>query len=393
MYSLLLALIYLAFVSLGLPDSILGSVWPVLHVSFDVPLSYAGIVTMSVSVFTILSSLLSNRVTHRFGTGPVTVASVLLTVVGLFGYSFSVSFPMMLVFTVPYGLGAGAIDAALNNYVALHYSSRHMSWLHCFWGVGTVISPYIISYAIGKAHSWAIGYRAVGFLQLGIAAVLFFSLPLWKRVERRRAGSGEEQLGEPPSMRQVLRIPGVWQTLVGFFGYCSLESVIMLWTSSFFSEVYALPSEKAAAFGSLVYIGITVGRFLCGFVADRLGDRRLIRFGLCTVGVGILLLAMPLADWHCAFVGFIVAGFGCAPVYPAIMHATPARFGKTNSQAIIGLQMAFAYTGNTLMPLLSGAVLGRIDLRVLPVFLLLFGGLCFGMTEAVNRIDRKKGVH
>lgn len=390
MYSFLLALIYLAFISLGLPDSILGSVWPVLHVAFDVPISYAGIVTMAVSIFTILSSLLSNWVTHRFGTGPVTAVSVLLTVVGLFGYSFSSSFPMLLVFTVPYGLGAGAIDAALNNYVALHYSSRHMSWLHCFWGVGTVISPYIISYAIGKAHSWAVGYRMVGFIQLAIAAILFASLPLWRRVERRRISGGEEILGEPPSLRQVFRIPGVWQTLVGFFGYCSLESVIMLWTSSFFSEVYALPSEKAAAFGSLVYIGVTVGRFLCGFVADRLGDRRLIRLGLCTVGIGILLIALPLADWRCAFAGFLIAGFGCAPVYPAIMHATPARFGKTNSQAIIGLQMAFAYTGTTLMPLLSGAVLGQVNLRVLPAFLLLFGGLCFGMTEAANRITAKR---
>lgn len=388
MYSLLLAVIYLAFISLGLPDSALGAVWPTLHIELGVPISYAGVLSMVVSAFTILSSLLSDRMTRKFGTGPVTAVSVLLTVLGLFGYSFSNSFAMMLVFAVPYGLGAGAVDAALNNYVALHYAARHMSWLHCFWGVGTVISPYILSYAIGVSHDWAAGYRIVGAIQIGIAAVLFASLPLWRRAAKgfsKAEGEATSESGSAITIAGALRLPGFLATVLGFFCYCSLESVSMLWASSYFTGVFAVTEEQAAALGSLVYIGIAVGRFASGFVSERLGDRRLIRIGLGVVAVGIALIALPLDSRYCAVAGFLVVGLGCAPIYPAVIHATPERFGKRNSQALIGIQMAFSYVGYTLIPVVSGFVIGALGLRILPLFMLLFAGMVLVMTELVNR--------
>lgn len=386
MYSLLLAVIYLAFISLGLPDSALGAVWPTLHVELGVPISYAGILSMAVSAFTILSSLLSDRMTRKFGTGPVTAVSVLLTVIGLFGYSFSNSFFMMLAFAVPYGLGAGAVDAALNNYVALHYAARHMSWLHCFWGVGTVISPYILSYAIGKSHDWAVGYRIVGLIQIGIAAVLFTSLPLWRRAAKGFSkADGEAEAGPAITIGGALRLPGFLATVLGFFCYCSLESVSMLWASSYFTGVFAVTEDQAAALGSLVYIGVAVGRFASGFVSERLGDRRLIRVGLSVVGVGIVLIALPVDCRYFAVAGFLVVGLGCAPIYPAVIHATPERFGKRNSQALIGIQMAFSYVGYTLIPVVSGLVIGALGLRILPLFMLLFAGMVLAMTELVNR--------
>ncbi len=398
MLSLLLPVIYLAFISLGLPDSLLGSAWPEMYQLMGMPISAAGIVTMIISACTIISSLLSDRINRRFGTGVVVTVSVAMTVAGMFGFSFAGTFPVLCAFAVPYGLGAGAIDAALNNYVALHYSSRQMSWLHCFWGVGTIISPYIMSHAIASGKGWAMGYRIVGFIQVGVLAVLLLALPLWKKVSAE-SGSIQESGGNtttsPDSksfgVAHALKIPGVIFMLLGFLGSGVIESTIMLWASSFLFQTRGITEEKAAAFGSLYFIGITAGRFLSGFVSDRIGDRNMIRIGLSIVAVGIGVIALPFGGTLLPVFGFILLGIGCAPVYPSIIHSTPFHFGKENSQSVIGIQMAFSYIGSSLMPPVFGLLADNVSIRLLPAFLLFFLILTVVMLECLNRIDRAAG--
>lgn len=327
MYSLLLALIYLAFISLGLPDSLLGSGWPVMHAELGVPVSYMGVVTMVISGGTIASSLLSDKLTRKLGTGGVTAASVLLTVLGLFGFSVSTKFWMLLAFAVPYGLGAGAIDAALNNYVALHYKARHMSWLHCFWGVGTIVSPFVMSWALTH-RTWNDGYRAVALVQLCIAALLLVTLPVWKKA----GGTAPEEKRRSVGVRGALKIKGVPYLLAGFFGYCAAETTAMQWASTYFVAVKGLPTEDAAGLAALFYIGITAGRFVSGFAADRLGDRKMIRLGTGVLFCGIAALALPMHSHTAAIAAFVVMGLGCAPIYPCIIHSTPEGESRVNTQ-------------------------------------------------------------
>lgn len=380
MYGLLLALIYLAFISLGLPDSLLGSGWPVMRLQLDVPVSYMGIVSMVISGGTIVSSLLSDFLTRKLSTRIVTVGSVFLTVIALFGFSFSDRFWMLIVFAVPYGLGAGAIDAALNNYVALHYKAKHMSWLHCFWGVGTIVSPFIMGYALTHS-SWQNGYRIVGFIQLGIAVLLLATLPVWK-VNK----DGEMQRQKSVGLAGALKIKGVPFLLLGFFAYCAAESTAMQWASTYFVEVKGISSEQAANFASLFYIGITAGRFISGFVTDKLGDRKMIIIGTCVLSCGIASLLIPVNSYIVAVVGFIVIGLGCAPIYPCIIHSTPNNFGAENSGAIIGIQMASAYVGTTFIPPLFGLLGKLINFNIMPVFLFVFVVLMITMTELTFRV-------
>lgn len=382
----LLAIIYLAFISLGLPDSLLGSAWPVMHVELGVATSYAGIITMIISFGTILSSLMSDRLNKKFGTGLVTTCSVFLTAAALFGFSCSNSMFVLCLWAIPYGLGAGAVDAALNNYVALHYSSRQMSWLHCMWGVGAAISPYIMSFCLTRQLGWQQGYRTVGILQIILTAVLLCSLPLWKRVAVRKP----EATAETPSAKsigvlQAVRIKGVPMVLLAFFAYCALEQTAMLWASSYLVQNRGLEAETAARFAAMFLIGITVGRFLSGFLADRWGDRNMIRCGAAIAIAGILLVLIPVSSPLPAQIGLMITGLGCAPIYPAIIHATPAHFGAEYSQAIIGIQMACAYVGTTFMPPLFGVLAGKIGIGCYPVYLLLFAVLMVGMTEWLNR--------
>ena len=377
MASLLLALIYLAFISLGLPDSLLGAGWPVMHGFLGVPLSYAGFVSMIISAGTVASSLLSERLTKGLGTKYVTLCSVALTALALFGFSTATRFWMLCLWAVPYGLGAGAIDAALNNYVALHYTSRHMSWLHCFWGVGTIVSPYVMSMALTRA-TWQTGYRTVSLIQLVILGVLLLGLPLWKVHQAAAdAGKGGRVLG----LRGAVRIRGVPQLLLGFCGYCALESTCILWISSYLIAVRGVSPERAAAFASLFFIGITAGRFLAGFVSNKLGDRIMIRLGTGVLFLGVLLLLLPGTPEAVALAGCVVMGLGCAPIYPSIIHATPSNFGPENAQAIIGVQMASAYVGSTFAPPLFGFLAARLGLWLLPVYVGLFGAMMLCMVE------------
>ena len=385
MYSFLLALIYLAFISLGLPDSLLGAGWPVMHTELGVSVSFMGIISMVISGGTIVSSLLSDKLTHKFGTRTVTVTSVLLTVAALFGFSFSGSFSMLIIFAVPYGLGAGAIDAALNNYVALHYKAKHMSWLHCFWGVGAIISPFIMSFAL-KNLNWNGGYRIVGFIQLAIALLLLVTLPVWT-INKTESTADTKRVG----LTAALKIKGVPFLLIGFFAYCAAEATAMYWASTYFTEVKGISGDRAASFAALFYIGITLGRFASGFITERLGDRRMILLGTGILACGIMILLIPVRSYMTAFAAFLVIGFGCAPIYPCIIHSTPANFGAENSGAIIGIQMASAYVGSTFIPPLFGLFGNAVGFSVMPVYLLAFFALMIIMTEATFRITGKPG--
>lgn len=386
MAGLLLAVIYLGFISLGLPDSLNGSAWPVMHEELGVSLSSLGIVTMLISGSTIISSLVSDKLTRRMGTHLVTVMSVLLTCIGIMGFSLSTSFWMLCLFTVPYGFGAGAIDAALNNYIALHFSSRHMNWLHCFWGVGTIISPYIMGYCLTASAGWRGGFRAVGFIQLALFLVIVLSYPLWRNPPHL---SGQEEV-EPLKLTlfEKLKRPGAVFLLLSFFCYCAAESTVMNWASTYLATAKAVEKSTAAECGSLFFIGMTVGRFLSGFVSQKLGDRRLMRVGLGVAGVGILLLFLPL-PLSVTIAAFVIIGLGCAPIYPAIIHSTPANFGAEASSGMIGLEMACAYVGSTFMPPVYGLLAEHLSPAVLPLFLTVFLGLHLLFMELLYRKKRQ----
>ncbi len=369
MVSLLLVVIYAAFISLGLPDSLLGSAWPVMHADIGAPVSYAGALSMIISAGTIISSLMSDKIGKRLGTGLVTALSVAMTAFALFGFSFSKSFAVLCVFAVPYGLGAGSVDAALNNYIALHYSSRHMSWLHCFWGVGASVSPYIMSFCLAKDLGWAMGYRSVGILQVVLTAALFFSLPMWKRCGGSENG---EQVSKEYSLKEIVKTKGVLSVLITFFCYCAMESSVGLWASTYLVGHRGVDAETAAMFASLFYLGITAGRFLSGIVSTGVGDIGMIRIGIGVLLLGIAMIALPLGTAAASLAGLVIVGFGCAPIYPSIIHSTPSNFGADKSQAIIGIQMAAAYTGTTLVPPLFGIAADSIGVWVYPFFMLVF---------------------
>lgn len=385
MYSLLLAVIYLAFVSLGLPDSLLGAGWPVMHGELDVPLSFAGAVSMIIACGTVVSSLFADRLVRKFGTGAVTAGSVLLSALSLLGFSAAGRFWMLCVLAVPYGLAAGAVDAVLNNYVALHYAGRHMSWLHCFWGVGAAVSPYIMGFSISGGAGWQSGYRFVAAAQFLIALFILCSLKLWKKGK----ADSEESAPEKAGFGSLLAIRGVKPLLLAFFCYCALETTTGLWASTFLVERRSVDASLAANFASLFYLGITFGRFLCGFITEKLGDKRMIRYGTVIVLFGMLMVALPFSADLPALAGLLLIGLGCAPIYPCIVHSTPDSFGKQYSQSIIGLEMASAYIGNTLMPPLFGLLAQHIGVFLYPFYLLVPGIAMLFLTEYKNRICSK----
>ncbi len=385
MYTLLLAVIYLVFISLGLPDSLLGSGWPTMRLVFDQPLSAAGMVSMIITGGTICSSLLSERLTAKFSTRGVTVASVFLSAAALFGFSVSTRFWMLCLWAVPYGLAAGCIDSAINNYVALHYRSRHMSWLHCFWGVGTVISPCVMSWAL-RHSGWQLGYRTVALMQLAIGVVLVLTLPVWN-IHRDEAQTA--RAGQVLGIRGALKIKGAPTLFVGFFAYCGAEGTSILWASSYLAGERGFSAQRAAASAAVLYVGITVGRFVSGFIADKVGDRGMIRLGTGVIAAALAVLALPGGGEPGTLLGLGLLGLGNAPVYPAIIHATPANFGAENSQGIIGMQMASAYVGSTLMPPLFGLIANRAGLGWMPLFLALLILLMITMLEATFRTVAK----
>ena len=381
MISLLLAVIYAAFISLGLPDALLGSGWPIMHAQMQVPLSWAGFITFIIAMGTVVSALMSDRLTLKLGAGKLTALSVGMTALALLGFSVSTKFWMLLIFAIPYGLGAGSVDAALNNYVALHYSSRHMSWLHCMWGVGCSIGPSIMGAALlSGTGNWPMGYRVVGLIQLALTALIFFSLPLWKN---RPATTGEDDTPvKPMPLKELVVLPGAKEVMITFFCYCALESTAGLWASSFLVFHHGLNEETAAACAALFYIGITAGRALNGFVAERFSDTTLTRVGFVLMGLGVAVLLLPIGE-IAAMAGLVILGLGCAPTYPCIIHSTPIRFGREKSQAFIGVQMASAYCGSTLMPPIFGFLANTLSVGLYPLYMAIILLLMVFMHERV----------
>lgn len=397
MVTLLLALIYLAFISLGLPDSLLGSAWPQMHLDLGAQLSMEGIISMLISCGTVISSLFSEKIIYKFGTGMISAVSTLLTAVALFGFSVSGNFYMLCFLAIPYGLGAGAIDAALNNYVALHFASRHMSWLHCFWGIGAAVGPYVMGVAMSLGKGWRGGYLAISVIQLVLTIVLFAALPLWKINQKKNEESITEKK-EPKKLKEIFKIKGVAFVLIAFFCYCAVEQTTGLWASSYFVINRGLSNHTAASFVGLFYIGITGGRFLSGFIADKFGDKKMIRLGICGILIGVVFLLIPANQLFSSYkmlkeifplIGLGFVGFGCAPIYPSVIHATPDNFGKENSQAIIGIQMAFAYMGVIIMPALFGIISQYITIALFPIYIMLITLVMFIMSEKMNKLKSK----
>ena len=382
MVHLLLAIIYLAFISLGLPDALLGAAWPSMYPQFDVPVSYAGIISMIIALGTVVSSLQSDRLTKKLGTGKVTALSVLMTAMALFGFATSHSFGMLCLWAIPYGLGAGSVDASLNNYVALHYESRHMSWLHCMWGVGASAGPYIMGYALTAGWGWNSGYHIIAVLQIVLTAILLCSLPLWKQRPAEVLQDGKVQNVKALSIREVLQLAGAREILVCFFCYCALEQTTGLWASSYLTLHKGVSADTAASFASMFYLGITVGRALSGFLTMKLNDVQMIRLGEVIIGIGVLVMLLPFGQ-SLSLTGLILIGLGCAPVYPCVIHSTPAHFGADKSQAIIGIQMACAYVGTCLMPPVFGLIANHITVALLPVYLLLILAVMIVMHEVL----------
>ena len=386
MVALLLAVIYLSFISLGLPDSLLGSAWPAMYPQFGVPVSYAGIISMIISVGTILSSLQSDRLTRKLGTGKITAISVAMTAVSLFGFSITHSFWLLCLWAVPYGLGAGSVDASLNNYVALHYASRHMSWLHCMWGIGASVGPYIMGYALTGGQSWNMGYLYIAILQIALTVILIFSLPLWKKkasaTEAVSASTDADTSGAPLSLKQIIQIPGAKEVFIAFFCYCALEQTAGLCASSYLNLYHGINIETAASYASLFYLGITIGRAANGFLTIKFSDSTLIRMGQTIILIGIAAMILPLRN-NVALAGLILTGLGCAPIYPCIIHSTPAHFGADKSQALIGVQMASAYVGSCIMPPIFGLIANHISISFYPLYLLTILVLMFVMHESL----------
>ena len=395
MFHLLLAVIYLSFISLGLPDALLGSAWPTMYQEFHVPVSYAGILSMTIAGGTIISSLQSDRLTKKFGSGKVTAFSVLMTAVALFGFSISSSFWMLYLWAIPYGLGAGSVDASLNNYVALHYESRHMSWLHCMWGVGASVGPYIMSFVLTNGQSWNMGYRYISIIQIVLTAMIMMSLPLWKNRSSEEITGIDSNVSENTnpdkvlSLKEIFAIPGAKPLLLMFFCYCALEQTAGLWASSYMVLKHGLDVKTAAGYGSLFYVGITIGRAISGFITMKLNDNQMIRLGQALVLLGIALMFLPLGH-QVALVGLIIVGLGCAPIYPCVIHSTPANFGADKSQAIIGVQMASAYVGTLAMPAIFGFVANHISAALFPFYLLLILALMFSMHVRLLKVVTKK---
>ena len=382
MFSLLLALIYVSFISLGLPDSLLGSAWPQMQESLGVSLSLGGVISFIITASTILSSLMSHQVIQRFGTGAVTMCSVAMTALALFGFSLSNSFLALCLWAIPYGLGAGSVDAALNNFVTLHCKAKHMSWLHCFWGIGATGGPYIMGLCLSRGMGWQAGYRTISFLQMALTLILLLSLPLWKKQELPLSG-GETVRPQTPQWGKLLKRPGVKAALTAFFFYSALELTTGLWGSSYMVAVRGISPETAAKWISLFYLGITAGRFFSGFLTLRFSDDAMVRLGEGTAIVGILLMLLPLHNLFLCL-GLILTGLGCAPIYPSLLHATPQRFGKSLSQSLMGTQMAISYLGSTTMPPVSGFLSEKISMGLYPVLLLVFA-LCMTILTEKGR--------
>ena len=383
MLGLLIAIIYLSFFGLGLPDSMLGAAWPTIFTEMEVPVSGAGIISAIIAFGTIISSLASDRVTRKLGASKTTAISVAITALALLGFGISTKFWHLCLISIPYGLGAGSVDAALNNYVSLHFASKHMNWLHCMWGLGAAVGPTIMGAVLTGNGSWHLGYVIVSIIQIVISTILFISLPIWKK-PKKALQADTKPTEKPLSFKEIFRIRGVKAVMVTFFAYCALEVTVTLWASSYLNLEKGINSDTAALWGSLYVLGITLGRAVSGFISIKLNDTQMMRLGEGIMVGGLLLLFLPLPNAF-SLIGLVIFGIGSAPIYPSIIHSTPARFGENSSQALIGVQMASAYTGTCLMPPLFGLIANHITIKLFPVYIGLLTVIMIVMFEVLNR--------
>lgn len=380
MYFLLLILIYIAFISLGLPDSVLGAAWPSMYRSFGVPEGSAGIITMLMYSGTMISSMASDWVIRKLGTGYVLVLSVALTAITMLGFSMAENFTMLCLIALPYGLGGGCVDASLNNYVATHYKARHMNFLHCFWGIGTIISPLVMGAFIENGGVWTQGYRAIAIFQFILVAVLLFSVPLWKR-----ESNDHQEEKSPVSFRNLISMPGVKASLTAFFSYCALETTMGLWTSTYLSEIKGIDLAMATKCGMLFYIGIASGRFISGLISEKLGDVKLIGIGISVTILSLCALLIPGTGGPMLYSLIILAGMGCGPIFPSMVHHSPEISGPDGSQMLIGFQLAMASAGSITIPALFGIIVNRISIALMPCFSLIFALIPLAMVLKISR--------
>ncbi len=374
MMGLLLALIYLAFISLGLPDAVLGSAWPVVSKELDVSVASMGVISIIIAAGTIVSSLQCDRMINKIGVHKITAISVAVTAVSMLGFAVSPSYLLLCICAVPYGLGAGGVDAALNNYVAVNYESRHMSWLHCMWGVGATAGPYIMGMALSMQHSYNTAYVVLFGIQAVLSVILFASKPIWKLNDDAK-GMEHEKEKRTLSLKEIFSIPGVKQIAMAFFCFCALESTTGMWATSYLVYEKGIDPEIAAGFGALFYLGITIGRGISGFITIKFNDTQMIRGGAAIMAIGVCVLLLPLGN-TVALIGIMLIGLGSAPVYPCIIHSTPYNFGVENSQAITGVQMASAYTGILVLPAIFGVIGKSISFAIYPIYI---GMILIGM--------------
>lgn len=383
----LLLIIYLSFIGLGLPDAILGASWAIVHRELGVDIDWQGILTITISGGTIVSSFLSGYLIKKFKTGPLTFISTLMTAIAVLGMTVTHSFFWFWFFAIPLGLGAGAVDTALNNYVALHYQSRHMNWLHSFWGVGALTGPFIISFFLNGPSTWRKGYLTIALCLFFLTVLLFLSLPIWKRVEERANVLKPAAETKPASASPFRLNRKILSALLVFLFYSATEMSMNAWGSVYLINTHQFTASQAARTVSLFFIGIMTGRFLVGFISSRLGNPLLIRIGqiLAFIGAGTILLA---GAREAVIVGFLLIGLGCAPIFPAMIHETPNRFGSAYSQRLIGFQMGFSYIGGTFIPPLIGIVAKWTTFRFLPHILIAFILIMFICSEALDRIGK-----
>lgn len=366
MATILLIIIYSAFIGLGLPDSLFGTAWPAIYNELSLPLSLGSAVTIIITCGTIVSSLFSSRVIAKYGTGKVTAVSTAMTATALLGFSLSGSFLPLCFLAIPLGLGAGAIDTGLNNYVALHYSSSQMSLLHSFYGIGITISPYLMSRLLNTSTGWRGGYRGAFFIQLGIALVLFLTLPLWKKVAGEEVQ--EEASAKVLSLRELAKIPGVVNMWILFLTSCAIESTTNGWGSTFLVEFKGLAVDQAAQAMIFYFVGFTAGRILSGLLATKLSCWKIIRIGMVVLGCALVLLLLPLPDFVTTIALFLI-GMGNSPMFPNFMYLTPENFGADISQSVIGSQMAASNTGFLVAPLLCSLLGQALGMGVFPIYL------------------------
>lgn len=389
MATVLLVIIYIAFIGLGIPDSLFGAAWPAIYPQFDVPMSYASFVTILISGGTVISSLISARLINRFGTGKVTAVCTTLTALALLGFSISGSMVWLCLFAIPLGLGAGSIDSALNNYVALHYKATHMSFLHCFYGVGITLSPYLMSLALGAENDWQQGYRIVALIQTVIALITIFSLPLWKKI-RDAAPQAESGPVRTLKFREMAAMPTVRTVWLVFIGSCAIEYTCNTWGSTYLVDIKGMAVDEAAEVITLYYIGMTLGRFLSGVLANRLSSWKLIHIGQTVVLIAVILLLLPLPA-PAAVAALFLIGLGNGPIFPNLVHLTPRNFGAEISQSVMGTQMAAASTGIMLMPPIFGLLVQGLGVGLFPYFLTAMFLLMIVCTVLLVRGLKKQG--